>query len=448
MAAADVPSAFGALPLANDPTSDPTTGDQTIAAQKVVLTGDAADLGWSTQILTAAQKQLALRYLSGLNPAMKMFWNYYGIAVSNASGGVLGNAATGSTNSGNNYDATLNPGGLVFPASLTLAYADYMVEGDSFFFMVGANAKFQVYINDAPLTVAPTTGANYLTITQGAANGNDDYCYVSNAGGNQYIKIKWAAAAKRAVRIVSINNVTFSSVWCSKKGSIQPRYTNRPKWLMLTDSYGAGAPGGMPVQAGMGAMLANFFGPEIDCILDGAGATGFGAATEPTIATRLQTSLACLAAAGASPVGCSLIIGQNDTPAQITANAPAALQTLRTLFPPMQIFLQVNYAPGSYATTAAKEQAAVAAITASGVSGVVFISSFGVSGNSPQSGMSILTGTGKKGAAANNGNADNAVSTDGTHPAPYDGTTINGAHLWAEHHTRNVINAYQSRQAA
>ena len=139
LAAADTPSVFGEILYSADPTSDPTTADRTTNIS--VITGDAANPAWSALPLSAAQKANAFKYISGYNPGMRTFWNYSGVIGSNNAGGNLGDVGTG--NAGNNYDATLNPTGLVFPANLTLGYADYIVEGNYFATALANNSLFQ-----------------------------------------------------------------------------------------------------------------------------------------------------------------------------------------------------------------------------------------------------------------------------------------------------------------
>lgn len=426
LAAADVPTIVGEI----DTTKNPTTDVTDPVTKLVTISGDAATMAFSPNLaLSAAQRTNALKYMSGYNRGMRMSWNYLGILGSNVAGGQVGDATNG--NMGNNYDATTNPNGAQFPVNLNVGYNDFIVDSDIFYYRLNNNSNFQLYINDILCTVAPTTGANYATMTFNTS-ATDANAYRTFNGSNSWLKVKWSSAAKRNIRIVHINNTGPGDMYTRATGNIRPRFQSpRLTWLNIGDSFCAGSNYSMS-QVAVAAKMAEYAGPYFDFVNDAQGGTGYNSGSSP-FWSRLSTSLGVLQ----TPALITIIAGQNDTAAIITQYAPVFFAALRAKWPNAAIHVTLNYAPNSYAACAAKEAALIAACAT--VTNCAYVPSFTATGATPVAGQSWLTGSGNAGNIQNDGTADIYVGNDNVHPM------IAGAkEVWADYFIRGIIANYMT----
>ncbi len=425
MAAADVPTVFGQILFSKSPATD--TLDP--ATKLVTLTGDAASLAYSPNIaLTAVQKAIAFQWVSGINKGLKFVWNYVGVLGAGYASGDVGNAAVGSI--GNNYDATTNPNGAVFPISLAEVYDDRLLVGDLLYVFVPNNSLFKIYINGVLLTVAPTLGATYqnLTLPGTLAATNS---YLTDTGGGGWIKIKWATVARRWIRVVLMANTGPSNFYIKPTQTCVPAFPVKATHLHIGDSFSSGSTPA-PVQCAVASRMAELMGPRFDFVNDSMGGSGFGSGI--TFLSRLNSSLAVVQ----TPASISILAGKNDTAAQITANAPTFLAALRAKFPFAGIHVSLNYSTTDYATAAAKEAALAAACAT--VPNCVYTPSYGVSGNTPLPGISWLYGSGSQTVPTGDGNADSAMGGNGgdvTHPSPF-----GALYVWADNMVRSMITNY------
>lgn len=323
--------------------------------------------------------------------------------------GLIGNAALG--NQGNN----LSP---QYPINNLVTYGDFVLHGDVFYMRTRyTGTKYAVWVNDKLVTT--TTGGG-ITSSVGGTMFTPDV----NHG---YIKIKFSSVGKRNIRVAHSVAGGLSDVYTRAIHSIYPRFQDRFAWLHFGDSFGdavGGLAGSDTAIFGSGQQMAAMFGPQIDFVDAHLGGSGFGTGT-PTFVQRLDMDFAVC-----QPVKViTILAGQNDSTAQISANAPTVFAGLKAKFPDVPIFVFLSYGPNSYASAQARQDALKAA--AASFSGVYVIDTYGTG----VAGGSWLTGTGKEGVTNGSGNSDLFLSSDGTHPS-----TEGHKNLWGKRMAQEIYN--------
>ena len=369
------------------PASDPTDP----AAQAVILYGGAA-IGNVTQDLTSDEKAQLGRWTAGWNRGLRAYWLGTGQYLCSAMpSGLVGNAGLG--NQGNNNSPQ-------YPINNLVTYGDFVLYGDVFYMRTRyTGPKYAVWVNDKLVTTSTGGG---ITSSVGGTMFTPDV----NHG---YIKIKFSSVGRRNIRIAHSAAGGLSDVYTRATHSIYPRFQERFGWFHIGDSFGAtvgGLAGSDTPVFGSGQQMAAMFGPQLDFIDAHLGGSGFGTGT-PAFLQRLEMDIAVC-----QPVkAITILAGQNDSAAQITANAPAFFAGLKTKFPGAPIFVFLSFAPNSYAQAQAKQDALKA--VAASISDVYVIDTYGPGAT----GGDWLKGTGKEGATNGSGNSDLFLSSDGTHPS-------------------------------
>lgn len=372
-------------------TTAPASDATDPATQAIILYGGAA-IGNVTQDLTAAEKAQLGKWTAGWNRGLRAYWIGTGQYVcSGFPSGLVGNSGNG--NQGNN----LSP---QYPINNSVTYGDFVLYGDVFYMRTRyTGVKYAVWVNDKLVTT--TTGGG-ITSSVGGTMFTPDV----NHG---YIKIKFSSVGRRNIRIAHSAAGGLSDVYTRAIHSIYPRYQDRFGWFHIGDSFGdtvAGVSGTDSPLFGSGQQMAAMFGPQIDFIDGHLGGSGFGTGT-PTFVQRLDMDIAVC-----QPVKVvTILAGQNDTAAQITANAPTVFAGLKAKFPGAPIFVFLSFAPNSYAQAQAKQDAIRAA--ASQFSGVYVIDTYGAGAT----GGDWLKGTGNTSTTNGSGNSDIFLSSDNVHPS-------------------------------
>lgn len=388
--------------------------DTDVAAQTVVLAGGAEKGLVAAAELTSSEIANLRKWFGGFNIGMRPYWRYYGYKLSNSI-----STPNGSTSAGNNGNMQPTPAAGLSPQwgidnTGAGVYLDLVLDGDVLFVQQGA-AEFALWVNDKRVSVAPGTN-------MGATYGNT--VFKTTLANNSYVKIKFPSINRRLIRIGVVQNYAIGNLFLRLTDEVRPRFPVRDSMFCLTDSFGNTYSTTMD-QAAAGNMLAKL-GPSVDFVSGCAGTTGYGApGTRASFAERLNMDIPLLQAMRAV----FILAGQNDSEAQITANAPTVLAALRAKFPAAPIFMALTYAPGTYSTAAPRQAALQAA--AAGVAGCYVVPTYGATGGGQGQ---WLTGTGRVGATTGDGNADVYVNAaDAIHPS-----SPRGAEMWASNFMRGV----------
>jgi hypothetical protein len=222
------------------------------------------------------------------------------------------------------------------------------------------------------------------------------------AAANSYLTVDWDGIRKlRHYKVYAGNGFSIAGIRVGTADTIYqpPGLGRRPLVGMVMDSYGqtANSPTASQTLAGIPYSISQMLGWRIR--LDADGGTGWQTAgSGQTFATRVATY------AGVSLDAMVFAGGINDSATGLQAAATAVLTAFRAAHPLTPVLVLGPWSPSatSEASQAAKWTALSAAAAA--VSNCTFIDNRG-----------WITGTGKVGTTAGDGNADVNISSDGTH---------------------------------
>lgn len=251
--------------------------------------------------------------------------------------------------------------------------------------------------------------------------------------GAEYITLDFGSRAVRKVAVELQGACAFISAHVGPTESIYQPGGDILTLAMITDSYGISTP------TAIGDAFIQQMGDRLgfkNVVVSSSGGTGW--ATDETtyynFKTRILNGDLLL---GGTPSACGFMGSYNDrsaTPATITANALAGLQSARAQCPnvPFFVFGVFPGASGPSAGVLAAEAAIAAAVTAFGDILTTYI---------PVSNATIgalISGTGTTGATTGTGNSDLYTYPDGIHPNTVGHTFIG---RWADQQVRSGLAA-------
>jgi lysophospholipase L1-like esterase len=249
---------------------------------------------------------------------------------------------------------------------------------------------------------------------------NDQYVSLNgqaiNASGNQSFILDFTSVGGRAIRKIAVEGERYDSFIGF---AVQPTETLFPtraddllRMIVLGDSYTAGfSIANNTYGDSCFRVMGDYLGIR-DIWTSGAPGTGY-LQTTSTCTYTLRQRLSDATSHNPDIIG--FCMGQNDagvfTPAQIQAEALAAMEAFRSTLPntPLAVFGTFGENSGPSATMVAAEQAVQAAFNQSGDSNSIFIPL--CTAASP-----ILTGTGTVGAPTGSGNCDVYIVSGDVHP--------------------------------
>lgn len=232
-------------------------------------------------------------------------------------------------------------------------------------------------------------------------------------GSGKYLQIDWSAVkAPRFYRIELMGTIagihSANSIYLAATDSIWSSAADTYKGIVIGDSFAEGT-GATYKFDGCFQQLGRLLGVA-DWRVCGAGGTGIVAANVSPARGNYQTRLSADVLTK-GPFDLVVIeVSGNDTSntATIPAGLSSILTQIRASMPLAKIIVMGTWRPRDTAEAAynAVDTAAQAGITASGLTGITFISQVG-----------WITGSGKVGTTTGTGNADFYTGSDGTHPS-------------------------------
>jgi hypothetical protein len=288
----------------------------------------------------------------------------------------------------------------------------------------GTNQHVLEFITDAPT----------VEILARAANGNTYRLWVdgqrvtagkqtiATGGGGQpvqnargYFTVAFGSRALRRIRFESSDNAQPTAIVTAAGDSVLPPEDPSVRSLWVGDSFISP----QPQSDGIAHHAAKLLG--WDCVMtDQIGATGYAAdGAHVSAADRINQQIA------AKPDVIVCTLGLNDSATGLQAAATAYFTALKAALPDVVIYAVGPWSIGTGngsgtqngGSNTSKQTVAAAIRDACAATGAVHVDT--MLGTGP--GTPWVTGTGKVGNTAGNGNADVIVSADGTHPSDPDG---------------------------
>ena len=406
LASADIPSSITASATA--PASDADMSGKTV--KNLCLSGLGSSRGVTDVTITDQNEIASLgRWIKGFNPALRVRWYYNAYRLSNSIG-----ARTGSGNQDTDVNSTLSTGlainnnGVFFDGEFT---------GDIFFMSAGgSDTKFYIWVNDCLLTSADLAAGAGITASQPDAASNN-MAYGPSGSGRVYVKLKWATAAKRRIRIAQVNSAGIGDFWYNAIYTMSP-VTQRPiNWLHIGDSFSTGVLAYSNLHGMMHFLTAEFGAANINFINAAEGSTGYlanNSAAKYNFVERWSLDLQY----NTTPDVVSCWASQNDLGTAFGASATTLLESAIAKWPNALPVLygnnpskqSINNGAGSRDIDGEAVLASVASSLAS--SGLIYVPvQLDPAG-------AWMGGTGYVGATTGLGNTDIYTSSDQVHPSP------------------------------
>ena len=406
LASADIPSSITASATA--PASDADMSGKTV--KNLCLSGLGSSRGVTDVTITSAAEKAALQlWIKGFNPALRVRWYYNAYRLSNSIG-----PRTGNGNQDTDVNSTLSTGlainnnGVFFDAEFT---------GDIFFMSAGgSDTKFYIWVNDCLLTSADLAAGAGITASQPDAASNN-MAYGPSGSGRVYVKLKWATAAKRRIRIAQVSNSGIGDFWYNAIYTMSP-VTQRPiNWLHIGDSFSTGALGYSGLHGMMHFLTAEFGAANINLINAAEGATGYlanSSAAKYNFVERWALDLPY----NNTPDVVTCWAGTNDLGTAFGANATTLLQSAIAKWPnALPVLYGINPSKGSINASVGSRDIDGEAVLASVASSLASSGLVYVPVQLDPAGA-WMSGTGYVSATTGAGNTDIYTSSDQTHPSP------------------------------
>lgn len=408
LASADIPSSITASATA--PASDADMSGKTVKNLVLSASGASSRGSVDVDITSAAEKSALQLWIKGFNPNLRVRWGYNAYRLSNSIGTRTGNGSQDTdVNSTLSTGLAIDNNGVFFDAEFT---------GDIFFMSAGGgDTKFYIWVNDCLLTSADLAAGTGITASQPDAASNN-MAYGPSGSGRVYLKLKWATAAKRRIRIAQVNSAGIGDFWYNAIYTMSP-VTQRPiTWLHIGDSFSTGTQGYSNLHSMMHFLTAEFGAANINFINTAEGSTGYLANNSGAKYNFLERWALDLPYNN-TPDVVSGWASQNDLGTAFGPNATALFQNaiakwpnaISVLFGNNPCKQSINNGAGSRDIDAEAVLASVASSLAS--SGLIYVP-VQLDPAGPW-----LYGTGQVGTPTGNGNCDIYVSSDsgGIHPS-------------------------------
>lgn len=407
LASADIPSSITASATA--PASDTDMTGKTVKNLVLSASGASSRGSVDVDITSAAEKAALQLWIKGFNPSLRVRWGYNAYRLSNSIGARSGNGSQDTdVNSTLSTGLAINNNGVFFDAEFT---------GDIFFMSAGGgDTKFYIWVNDCLLTSADLVAGTGITASQPDAASNN-MAYGPSGSGRVYVKLKWATAAKRRIRIAQVNSAGIGDFWYNAIYTMSPVTQLPINWLHIGDSFSTGTQAYSNLHGMMHFLTAEFGAANINLINAAEGSTGYlanNSAAKYNFVERWALDLPY----NNTPDVVTCWASHNDLGSAFGANATTLLQSAIAKWPNALPVLygnnpskqSINNGAGSRDIDGEAVLASVASSLAS--SGLIYVPvQLDPAG-------AWMSGTGYVGATTGLGNTDIYTSSDQTHPSP------------------------------
>jgi lysophospholipase L1-like esterase len=225
---------------------------------------------------------------------------------------------------------------------------------------------------------------------------------VPSNGSMYLVLVEFSSSAMREIEVEMSGG--FFGGWNISSGAVVGKKEPNPLHVMIAgDSFTEGSGATLGYMDGYAARLFRLLGADKKTA-SGIGGTGYSAnlsGSKKNLLERLQNDVI-----GLAPDVLIHTNGINDSLEGIIANAPSVFDTVSESLPNCLQIVFAPFQPRSIDTEG--KRAALESICAE--RGLIFIDNVT---------EDEITGTGRMGAPASNGNSDIVISSDGTHPSPY-----------------------------
>ncbi|MDE2101050.1 MAG: SGNH/GDSL hydrolase family protein, partial [Patescibacteria group bacterium] len=266
LAAADIPSSITASSTA--PASDADMTGKTV--KNLCLSGLASSRGSTDVTITSPSEIASLqRWIKGFNPALRVRWGYNAYRLSNV---IAYQSGKGAGQQDNDTGSILNTG---LPLFNTGVFLDAEFTGDILLMSVGGgDTDFSIWVNDCLLTTADLAVGTGITASKPDGAGNN-MSYGASGSGRMYLKLKWATAANRRIRITQTGSAGIGDFWFNAIYTMSPVTQTPLNWLHVGDSFSTGTGSYTNRHGLMHFLTADFGAAGINFINTAQGGTGY-----------------------------------------------------------------------------------------------------------------------------------------------------------------------------
>lgn len=383
------------------------------------LCGRAAIISGAAEITLASEINSLASWVSGFNQGLRCRWYSDMYRLSTHGTSYIPDAGNGA------QDNNLSPQMKIDNLGV---YADIVLEGDVLFITATNSSRFVIWVNDRLITTAVSAAGTGLGVD---ASGQQ---YTPSTAGRQYFKLKFPTVDTRTIRIQHYGAGGIGDFYTRVTHNVYPRHKKKLNWLHISDTFGS-ANGALNQVQTAAFYLANSFGTSINFVNGSTTSTGFAtnnATTSPNWLERWDTDLKLN-----KPMDVVTIFGSYSDGGKgaLAANVAALIGKIKAAWPTCEVIVAntVTTTQISGGSDVTDENTILNAASAAGAS--VIQSQTDASGK-------WLTGTGREGSLANNGNADLYVTSAGTSPS-------NSGHAyWGRRWARGVYDAMRLKLGA
>lgn len=367
--------------------SDPASKIYSLCGRTDVISGNA-------EITAPYEINSISSWVSGFNKGLRCQWysNMYRLAT--ASSSYLQDAASG------NQDNNLTP-----PMKIDSngVYSDIILDGDVLFIVATNSSRFCFWVNDRLISTAVTPAGTGLTADSSGQQ------YTPTTAGRQYFKIKFPTIDIRTIRIYHYGAGGIGDYYSRITQNVYPRHRKKINWLHISDAFGTTS-GALNQLQTIPNHLSNSFGTSVNFINASVISTGLDTTIGSSVPNWLQrwdTDLKLNEKMDVVTIFGSYADGGKTN---VTSNLTSLIEKIKSEWSDCVVFVSNTVTAAQVAgnTDITDERTLLNAAEKAGA--VILRTQTDPIGR-------WLTGSGREGSPAGNGNADVLVSSGGTVPS-------------------------------